>query len=95
MFDSIENPQTQKNLAPTKGVRNLTVYGPDGATIGGVTGKWSSPPKPPAGMDRWPFWDETKKEFTLGSFTNVPTFLQEFIGARTVRPADANTAPAK
>jgi len=89
MYDSIESSLTQTNLInPTKGIRSLTVYGPDGASIGGVLGKWASPPKPPTGIDRWPFWDETKKEFTLGNFTNVPTFLQEFIGTRSIRSAD-------
>jgi hypothetical protein len=73
----------------------LTVYGPDGASIGGVLGKWAGPPKPPTGVDKWPFWDESKQEFTLGNFTNVPTFLQEFIGARTIRPADTGVAPSK
>jgi hypothetical protein len=96
MFDSIESSQTQANLInPTKGIRNLTVYGPDGASIGGVLGKWASPPKPPTSMDKWPFWDESEKQFTLGNFTNVPTFLQEFIGARTIRPADTGAAPSK
>jgi hypothetical protein len=88
LFDSIKNPQVLTNLInPTRGIRNLTVYGPDGASIGGVLGSWSHPPKPPSGIDKWPFWDDAKNEFSLGSFTKVPTFLQEFIGARVIKPA--------
>jgi hypothetical protein len=88
LFDSIKNPQVLTNLInPTRGIRNLTVYGPDGASIGGVLGSWSNPPKPPSGIDKWPFWDDAKNEFSLGSFTKVPTFLQEFIGARVIKPA--------
>ena len=87
LFDSIDSPQVLTNLInPSRGIRNLTVYGPDGASIGGVPGKWSDPPNPPAGIDKWPFWDDAKKEFLLGSFMNVPTFLQEFIGARSLKP---------
>lgn len=87
LFNSIKDPQVLMNLInPTRGIRNLTVYGPDGASIGGVLGSWSNPPNPPSGVDKWPFWDDAKKEFSLGSFTRVPTFLQEFIGARAVKP---------
>lgn len=88
LFDPIQSAQVETNLInPSRGIRNLTVYGPDGASIGGVLGKWSNPPTPPAGIDKWPFWDDAKKEFSLGSFVNVPTFLQEFIGARSLKPA--------
>jgi SIR2-like domain len=92
LFDSIKNPQVQTNLInPTRGIRNLTIYAPDGASLGGVLGTWSDPPKPPSGVDKWPFWDDAKKQFSLGSFTNVPTFLQEFIGARSIKPAASTT----
>jgi len=87
LFDPIESSQVKANLLnPTGGIRNLTVYGPDGASIGGVLGKWGKPPKLPTGTDKWPFWDDAKNEFSLGSFINVPPFLQQFIGARSISP---------
>src|SRR5258708_6913309 len=85
LFDSLEKKEIQQNLiVPTKGIRNLTVYAPDMASIVGVIGKWASAPSPPQGMDKWPFWDADKNQFTLGDFSNVPAFLREFIGARSL-----------
>jgi hypothetical protein len=49
-------------------------------------GQWSKPDKPPPGIDKWPFWDDAMARFTLGDFNNVPTFLQAFIGARSLKP---------
>jgi len=96
LFDPIESPPVKENLInPTGGIRNLTVYGPDGASIGGVLGKWNKPPKPPTGIDKWPFWDDVKNEFSLGSFMNVPPFLQQFIGARTLSPIATVAGPSK
>lgn len=85
MFDPLDKKELSENLIkPTQGIRNLTAYGPDQALIGGVLGKWSEPPTPPTGMSKWPFWDDTKKQFTLGDFSNLPPFLREFIGARSL-----------
>jgi len=84
-FDSLNKPELEKNLIkPTQGIRNLTVYGPDAALVGGIKGAWSDPGKAPAGVSNWPFWDDAKKEFTLGNFQNLPRFLREFIGARSL-----------
>lgn len=82
-FDSLSKPEMEENLIkPTQGIRNLTVYGPDAALVGGTKGAWSEPAKPPSGTTNWPFWDDIKKEFVLGNFQNLPRFLREFIGAR-------------
>ena len=82
-FDPLADATLEKNLVkPTQGIRNLTVYGPDMAMVGGVVGKWTKPAKAPTGASSWPFWDDTKGEFTLGNFVNLPAFLREFIGAR-------------
>lgn len=91
-FDALASPSVEENLIkPAQGIRNLTVYGPDKALVGGVLGSWSTPAKPPASMTRWPFWDETKSEFTLGNFANLPTFLREFIGARQLTLAPTSS----
>jgi hypothetical protein len=53
------------------------------ALIGGILAPWTKPAKPPtSALTNWPFWDDTKQEFTLGDFANFPTFLRDFIGAR-------------
>jgi hypothetical protein len=93
LYNSIFASEVQSKLViPSRGIRNLTIYGPDGASVGSVVRKWAAPSKPPAGTDRWPFWDDAKSEFSLGNFLNLPAFLQEFIGARSldaIRPASA------
>ncbi len=82
-FDSLKTPGIEENLIkPAQGIRNLTVYGPDMALVGGVLGNWSAPAKPPASMTKWPFWDDASGTFGLGNFANFPNFLREFIGAR-------------
>ena len=91
-FNSLKKPELEKNLIkPTQGIRNLTVYGPDMALVGGVLGDWAKPGKLPAGIAKWPFWDDAKSEFALGDFSNLPTFLREFIGARPLVVAPATT----
>lgn len=57
--------------------RNLSVYGPDRACIGGVVGAWSEPSEK---RDEWPFWNKTQKRFTLGDFNSFASFLELFIG---------------
>lgn len=88
LFDPLEKKEIAETLLkPAQGIRNLTIYAPDMAHIGGVSGKWSAPAKPPSGAPAWPFWDDTKSEFTLGNFAQLPTFLREFIGARPLAVA--------
>jgi hypothetical protein len=88
LFDSLKKTEIEQNLAtPARGIRNLTVYAPDMALIGGVLADWAKPAtKPPPGS-QWPFWNETTNQFTLGDFSNLPTFLREFIGTRPLIPS--------
>ena len=86
LYDSINSAHVKTNLIePTQGIRNLTVYAPDGACIGGMVGNWSKPDSPHVGADHWPFWDSDGGHFSLGDFRNLPGFLQEFIGARPLK----------
>ncbi len=85
LYDSLKNAEIAANLLqPAQGMQNLTVYAPDMALIGGTLGTWSRPPEPPEGVTRWPFWNNDTNLFALGDFANLPTFLKEFIGARTL-----------
>jgi len=94
LFDPLDNAEIQRKLVrPTEGLRNLTVYAPNMAHVGGISGKWVSPSPPPDGVTEWPFWDQGKSEFTLGDFNNVPRFLREFIGARPM-PTTKPTTPS-
>jgi len=60
--------------------RNLSVYGPDYACIGGVYGTWSEPSRKRNEGENWPFWDEENKKFTLGDFQSFAKFLEQIIG---------------
>lgn len=92
MFDPLAKKEIQENLVKAaQGIRNLTAYGPDQALVGGVLGKWVEPSKP-SGITSWPFWNDAKKEFSLGDFTNLPPFLMEFIGARKLVYATSDSA---
>jgi hypothetical protein len=83
LYESLDSAHISERLIkPTTGIQNLTIYSPDKAMIGGISGQWTKPPKPPDGIDAWPFWDDAKGHFTLGDFANIPTFLNEFIGPR-------------
>jgi SIR2-like protein len=84
VYDKVSSPGIQHNLIdPTIGIRNLTVYGPDGASVGGRTGTWKEPKEaPPASSPGWLFWNGTTKEFTLGDFRHFVEFLQVFMGVR-------------
>lgn len=94
LYGSIFTSEVQSKLInPSQGIRNLTIYGPDGASVGAVVRKWAAPSKPPVGTASWPFWDQAKSEFSLGNFLNIPTFLQEFIGARPLSAIPPSSAP--
>ncbi len=62
--------------------RNLTVFGPDKACIGGITACWE-PSVKRKDDEVWPFWDEDSKLFTLGNFDSFASYLESFIGLRT------------
>jgi hypothetical protein len=60
--------------------RNLSVYGPDYACIGGVCGTWSEPSRKRGEDEDWPFWDEKNRKFALGEFRSFADFLEQIIG---------------
>lgn len=57
--------------------RNLTIYGPDKACIGGIPAHWDTNLKKP---DTESFWSEESNQFTLGNFNSFATYLESFIG---------------
>jgi SIR2-like domain len=57
--------------------RNLTIYGPDKASIGGIIAPWAVP-KREQNAPEWPFWDGQR--FTLGDFNSFSSYLEVFIG---------------
>ncbi len=71
-------------LAPEN--RNLTVYGPSNASVGGVAATWGEPRKR-KDAEEWPFWAEDRKRFTLGDFNAFGRFLEVFIGFGSSRGA--------
>src|ERR1035441_6413676 len=65
-------------------LRNLTVYGPDEAIVGGVRGSWGKPSKEaPKDRGQWDFWDEVANKFTLGDFQSFAQYLRSFVGVRS------------
>jgi len=59
--------------------RNLTIYGPDKASIGGIVAPWAATSRA-AESKSWPFWDAEKETFRLGDFRAFARFLEMFIG---------------
>jgi len=68
-------------------LRNFAVYGTDRACIGGLVGSWGGPSRAKKEKEIWPFWDDSRKQFTLGDFNNFASFLELFIGFRPVLEA--------
>jgi hypothetical protein len=65
-------------------LRNLTVYGPDEAIVGGVRGSWGKPGKEaPKERGQWDFWDADANRFTLGDFQSFAQYLRSFVGVRS------------
>ena len=85
LFDKLFSAAIKPRLlGPTLGIRNLTIYAPDGASIGGRPGKWVQPKESaPSEIGEWPFWNQKASEFTLGDFKAFAEFLQLFMGVRT------------
>ena len=83
--------KAERLLSRAPGLRNLLIYGPDSACLGGVSGKWSTSLKtPPESMGSWPFWAESDKRFILGDFSALTNFLELFVGGgRTVDASGA------
>lgn len=96
MFGDLGSTNVEQNLLkPTLGSRNLTVYAPDGASLGGRLGKWKDPKEaPPPGLTGWPFWDASAKRFTMGDFGQFVEFLRVFMGVRTPDLVPAETGMA-
>ena len=84
MFESLTAKSVPKSLLRNAAVlRNLTLYGPDLACVGGIVAPWSKPSQSaPAWLGAWPFWNDAKKLFTLGDFSNLVGFLQSYLGLR-------------
>jgi hypothetical protein len=55
--------------------RNLSVYGPDDAVIGGIIGDWEDEP---SGTNIESYW--INKSFSLGDFQSFTKYLENFIG---------------
>ena len=62
--------------------RNLAIYGPDKACIGGLAAPWGEPARKKKEAEIWPFWDDSSKFFTLGDFSSFASYLEAFIGFR-------------
>ena len=62
--------------------RNLSIYGPDKAVIGGMAGDWSEPSRKKKEGELWPFWADGQKRFTLGDFNTFAEYLECYIGFR-------------
>ncbi len=60
--------------------RNLALYGPDKACIGGIVAPWGMPSKQ---HPDWSFWNKTSKQFCLGDFNMFAAFVETFISAKT------------
>jgi hypothetical protein len=73
--------------------RNLAIYTPEEACIGGIVAPWESIRKGKVGENA-PFWDEAAKKFTLGDFNNFAKFLEAFIGFRAITITNDETARA-
>jgi hypothetical protein len=83
-------------LAKAAELRNLTVYGPDGAIVGGVRGSWGKPSKEaPKDRSPWDFWDSDKNKFTLGDFQSFAQYLRSFVGVRSALPETVVVQTAK
>lgn len=74
--------------------RNLSIYGPDRAVIGGIAGVWSEPSRKKKENEIWPFWVEAEKRFALGDFTAFADYLESFIGFRLTDQASSSSQPA-
>jgi len=60
-----------------KAYRNMSVYGPDKAVIGGIVREWAPPPKM---KEDNVYWSDDEHRFTLGDFAALASYLERFIG---------------
>lgn len=96
MYDALSNKTVQHSLIRNASVlRNMTVYGPDQACVGGILAPWSKPSQAaPQWLGSWPFWDEKRNSFVLGDFTEFVRFLESFLGSRSPVQSIAKTDQA-
>lgn len=59
--------------------RNLSVYTPSQACVGGIKAPWGEP-RQRKESEEWPFWDDASKKFMLGDFHKLSKFLEVFVG---------------
>ena len=76
--------------------RNMSVYGPDKAVIGGIAREWAPPPRVTGDNV---YWSDDENRFTLGDFTVLASYLERFIGIGSPWafqvPAEAETEEIK
>jgi len=87
-----ESP-TANILTMGKENRNLILYGPDKACIGGIVSDWDIPTRQKKEGETWPFLEEGNNNFKLGNFTNFAAFLEEYIGFRQYVSQEKTAAP--
>ena len=80
-------------IAYGQAYRNLSIYGPDKAVIGGMAGEWSEPSRKRKEGEVWPFWAEDQRRFTLGDFNAFAGYLESYIGFRPVAPQAQPASP--
>lgn len=68
--------------------KNLSVFSPKEACVGGVHGSWLPLTRKKQPGEEWPFWDEADSSFALGDFTKFAEFLSLMTGyqSATVSP---------
>ncbi|MGH9534052.1 MAG: SIR2 family protein [Terriglobales bacterium] len=93
LFDGLDSSTFSSARKRAAGIRNLTVYAPDRAIVGGVEAPWEPPPLPLAGHDQQ-YWDARKGTFSLGDFNAFSHFLTHFVGAPS-QPAAAAAAASR
>jgi len=59
--------------------KNLSIFSPQEACVGGIHGGWLPPRKKQAG-EEWPFWDDADNSFALGDFSKFAEFLNLMTG---------------
>lgn len=80
-------PASEALLTHATTHKNLSLYDPDSACVGGVLTRWVPPTGQPAGSIWQHCWDQAQGKFTLGDFRAFCRYLEMF----TTRPA-AETA---
>jgi hypothetical protein len=60
--------------------RNLSVYGPDKACIGGLVGVWEETEVSRMGFEASSFWDNERNQFKLGDFGAFCKYIEAFVG---------------